>query len=146
MRFGIFWTELTASGWQRKRIMDREFATLSFRKARLNVRLGCSEKERRLAQQVDLDLSIRFLEPPPACKTDQVDQTVCYDELIKWARSYCEGKEFRLIEKLAHDLFKCLKAKLPPLASLWIQTTKVNPPVEELYGGASFSFGDFQPN
>jgi len=126
--------------------MSQEFTTLTFDKARLNICIGHTEEERQVSQEIDLAVSIRFSEPPPACVTDKLTETICYDELISAARAFCEGQEFQLIERLTNDLHKLLKGMLPASASLWVETTKLNPPVKELYGGVSFSFGDFQPN
>lgn len=118
-------------------------AVLEFRGARLRVRLGCSEAERAVPQPVDLDLAIRFAELPPACESDKLEDTVCYAELIDAARDACAGREFHLVERLAHALFLHLRPLVPTGAELWLRTTKLQPPVEGLSGGVAFSLGDF---
>jgi dihydroneopterin aldolase len=116
---------------------------LEFRGARLEVRLGCSEAERARPQPVDLDLAVRFAELPIACASDKLEDTLCYAELIDAARAACAGREFHLVERLAHELFGHLRALVPPGAELWLRTTKLRPPVVGLTGGVAFSLGDF---
>jgi dihydroneopterin aldolase len=116
---------------------------LEFRAARLDVRLGCSAEERAKPQAVDLDLAVRFRELPAACASDRLEDTLCYAELIEAARAACVGREFQLVERLAHELFMCLRALVPADAELWLRATKLHPPVDGLRGGVAFSLGDF---
>jgi len=116
---------------------------LEFRGARLDVLLGCTAGERARPQPVDLDVAVRFAELPGACTSDRLAETVCYAELIDAARALCAGREFHLVERLAHELFVHLRALLPPGAELWLRATKLHPPVDGLAGGVAFSLGDF---
>jgi dihydroneopterin aldolase len=116
---------------------------LEFRGARLEVRLGCSAEERATPQAVDLDLAVRFRELPSACESDELEDTLCYAELIDAAREVCAGREFHLVERLAHELFGRLRTLIPNDAELWLRATKLNPPVSGLSGGVAFSLGDF---
>ena len=118
-------------------------AVLEFRGARLDVRLGCSAEERAAPQPVDLDLALRFRGLPPACASDRLEDTVCYAELIEAARKLCAGREFALVERLAHELFTHLRPLVRADAELWLRATKLRPPVEGLAGGVAFSLGDF---
>jgi dihydroneopterin aldolase len=122
---------------------DLGSAILEFRRARLAVRLGCAAEERAAPQPVDLDLAIRFAEPPPACTSDRLDDTVCYADLIELARQCVAGREFHLVEHLAHELFARLRPLVPADARLWLRATKLEPPVEGLAGGVAFSLGEF---
>jgi dihydroneopterin aldolase len=116
---------------------------LEFHGARLEVRLGCSAAERFAPQAVDLDLAVRFARLPEACASDDLADTVCYAALIDAAREVCAGREFHLLERLAHELFGRLRALVPPDAELWLRATKLRPPVEGLSGGVAFSLGEF---
>jgi dihydroneopterin aldolase len=118
-------------------------SVLEFRGARLEVRLGCSAEERAVPQPVDLDLAVRFPELPKACTSDRLEDTLCYAELIDAAREACAGREFQLVERLAHELFGRLRPRLPAGAELWLRATKLRPPVAGLRGGVAFSLGDF---
>lgn len=119
-------------------------ALLELRGARLAVRLGCGGDERAQPQAVDLDLAVRFAEPPAACESDKLEDTVCYGELVELARAFVRGREFRLLERLARDLFAELRPLVPPGAELWLRVTKLRPPIAELSGGVSFALGDFE--
>jgi len=117
---------------------------LEFNGARLWVRLGCGADERAQPQAVDLDLAVRFGELPAACETDKLGDTVCYAELVEAARAAVAGREFHLVERLAHELFARLRPLVPPGAELWLRVTKLHPPVPELARGVAFSLGDFE--
>ena len=117
---------------------------LELRGARLSVHLGCGEAERTTAQPVDLDVSVRFAERPAACESDKLEDTLCYADLIAAARARVAGREWKLVEHLAHELWKVLRPLVPPGAELWLRVTKLRPPVSELSGGASFALGDFE--
>jgi dihydroneopterin aldolase len=119
-------------------------ALLELRGARLSVRLGCGPDERALPQAVDLDLAVRFAEAPPACESDKLEDTVCYAELVELARAFVRGREFRLLERLARELFAELRPLVPPGAELWLRVTKLHPPIAELSSGVSFALGDFE--
>jgi dihydroneopterin aldolase len=115
---------------------------LAFEELRLRVRLGCGERERATPQGVALGLSIRFAEPPPACHSDRLEETVCYAELAEAATKCCAGREFRTIEHLAHQIWQALLPLLPPGAVLGLRVTKLRPPVRGLRRGVSFTIGE----
>ena len=117
---------------------------LEFRGARLSVHLGCGAEERALPQPVDLDVSVRFAELPAACESDKLEDTICYADLIEAARARVAGREFKLVERLAHELLGALRPLVPPGAELWLRVTKRQPPVDGLAGGVSFALGDFE--
>ena len=117
---------------------------LEFRGARLSVHLGCGAEERARAQPVDLDVSVRFAELPAACESDKLEDTLCYADLIAAARARVAGREFKLVERLAHELYGALRPLVPPGAELWLRVTKLQPPVDGLSGGVSFALGDFE--
>jgi dihydroneopterin aldolase len=117
---------------------------LEFRGARLAVRLGCGADERATPQAVDLDVAVRFAEVPPACESDKLEDTVCYADLIAAARARVAGREFQLVERLAHELLGVIRPLVPPGAELWLRVTKLRPPVPDLAGGVAFSLGDFE--
>ncbi len=117
-------------------------SVLEFEAARLHVRLGCTADERRIPQAVDLGIRIRFAQPPSACETDALKDTVCYAELIELASDIAARREFQTIERLARELYVRIRPMLPADAELWLKVTKVHPPVAGLTGGVSFSLGD----
>jgi dihydroneopterin aldolase len=76
--------------------------------------------------------------------SDKLEDTVCYADLIEAARARVAGREFKLVERLAHELYGTLRPLVPPGAELALRVTKLHPPVAELAGGVSFALGDFE--
>jgi dihydroneopterin aldolase len=113
---------------------------LHIRKLRLMVHLGCTAEERKTLQPVELDIMLRFHGLPAGTESDNLSETICYSEIAGLLRELISKKEFNLIERLA------LKEKIPTAsAETWISAVKLNPPVQDLNGGVSFSFGDWVP-
>lgn len=117
-------------------------AVLSLEGVRLEVRLGAGEEERARPQPVELDVEIHFDRPPGACRTDRIEDTICYAQLVEAARELVVGHEFRSIERLGAALHERLRQELSEGARLWIEVTKLAPPIEGLRGGARFVLGD----
>jgi dihydroneopterin aldolase len=119
---------------------------LHIRKLRLMVHLGCTAEERKTLQPVELDIMLRFHGLPAGTESDNLSETICYSEIAGLLRELISKKEFNLIERLALELFQALKEKIPTAsAETWISAVKLNPPVQDLNGGVSFSFGDWVP-
>jgi 7,8-dihydroneopterin aldolase/epimerase/oxygenase len=72
------------------------------------------------------------------CKSDELDDTVCYDILAAAIKTQIKDKEYKLVENLTWDLFNFIKKRLPKGLNLKLAVTKPHAPVEGLLGGASF--------
>lgn len=103
------------------------------------VHLGVSEQERKNKQEVLFDVFLSFSKPVAACLSDRLEDTICYGTIANQLRSYIDDRSFHLIEKLAWDVYENIKRELPAHIELSLKVTKVNPPVTDLIGGASFS-------
>jgi len=112
---------------------------LEFRDARLHVCLGVGDAERAAPQEVALGVEIAFAAPPAACRSDRLDDTVCYAELIATARAIVAERSFRTVEHLAHELAHAFRKRVPAEHGLRVTVTKLRPPVANLPGGVSFS-------
>jgi dihydroneopterin aldolase len=121
------------------------FCALSLQGLRLKVKLGWSENERAIPQEVSFDIRVRFPSLPNGCKTDQLSETLCYAKICQEIQDLCLHEEYRLIERLGYTVFSSLKNFIPDSVQLWLRITKVSPPIPhlELQGGASFSIGDW---
>ena len=120
-------------------------STLTVRGLRIKAHVGWSETEREVAQPVEVDAVIRFSEIPPACYSDELSHTLCYAELSKMIQNRVAEGSFKLLERMAYTLHQALKVRLPSQSLCWIRVTKLHPPVPELAGNTSFSYGDFIP-
>ncbi|OQW53033.1 MAG: hypothetical protein A4S09_08000 [Proteobacteria bacterium SG_bin7] len=108
----------------------------------LNILLGWPQKERAKPQTIYLDIELKGSSLFKACKTDALEDTVCYDILAVAIKSYVSGKEFKLIEHLTWELFAFVKQRIPKKMKLKLMITKPEAPVEGLLGGASFELED----
>ena len=114
---------------------------LSIKDLELSVFLGWLPKEKIHAQPVWLDIDLYFAKLPKACKSDQLQDTACYAELIKEIESHLKNKRFNLIEHLAYEIYQLLKKKLAPQIKITIRISK-KPSIPHLTGGVVFSCGD----
>ena len=118
-------------------------AQLNLDQLELNLSLGWSEAERGQKQIILLDIMINFAEPPKACITDQLEDTYCYDTLIKQLVETIAPKSFKLIEHLAYEIYVFIKKFFSQAVSVNIIVTKK--PIlstDVILKGARFSYGD----
>ncbi len=109
----------------------------------LAVRLGCLEEERAQPQEVRLSAEFRFHDAPRGVWSDDLKDTICYGKLSEALRQHVEAREFRLIERLAHECYVILKEFARGQAAAAVRIHKVKPPVEKLVGGSTYLCGDF---
>lgn len=106
----------------------------------LQVHLGWPPSERLQQQVVVLDIYVQFLNPPPACSSDHLDDTYCYEKLTTLIVAQLAGKHFRLIEHLGQQIYQIIKGLLHD-TSVKIRLTK-RTAIPHLTGGVSFQYGD----
>jgi len=115
-------------------------AEINLQQLELSVRLGWPEEEREIPQTIWLDIQIKFFDAPSACKSDNLADTFCYDELIKKIKTEIHAREFRLIEYLGQEIYRVIK-QVVGNHSVNIRIHK-KPLIENLTGGVNFCFGD----
>lgn len=119
------------------------FSQITLNKYELSVHLGWGEAERSRKQMTHITLKLRFPEPPEACISDNITGTHCYGTLLANIKMHCENKSYKLLEHYAFDIYNHLKLHIAQATQLWVQVTKINPPIAHLTGGATFQFGDW---
>lgn len=129
---------------ERRSKMKSPSTQLSLHQLRLLVHLGCSAEERRVPQYVSFDVQVRFPVAPYGCKSDVLEQTVCYAELSQKIKEVCDRCEYQLIEKVGWDVYEALRELLPKDHLLRVCANKEHPPVAHLEGGAAFTIGDWE--
>jgi dihydroneopterin aldolase len=107
----------------------------------LCVFLGWPEAERIDEQVVLLDIEITLPTPPEACATDELNDTVCYADIITEIHNRIGTRVFKLIEHLCYEIYQLIKPSLPIDAKLSIHLTK-HPKIQGLTGGVCFSYED----
>lgn len=108
---------------------------------RLSVYLGIYPEELLKKQIVTVDLRIHFLQPPKACFSDQITDTYCYDQLIRYLKEKLNSKKFQMLEYLTQEIYLLLKNYLPSHTSIIVSVTK-QPPHLDLAQGVTFEYGD----
>jgi 7,8-dihydroneopterin aldolase/epimerase/oxygenase len=121
------------------------FTTLTLKGLRCEAKVGWTELERSIPQSVDIDVSIRFSELPPACYSDELTHTICYADLTKLIKERLSEQSFKLIERMAYKIHQAIQVRLTSKSLCWVRVTKLKPPVPDLHGNTSFSYGDFVP-
>ena len=113
--------------------------TLKIHRLELDVRLGCRAEERARPQKLELDATLRFAAPPTACRSDRLDDTVCYAELAEVAQALAASREYHLVEHLGHELYTAIRRRLSDDTQVELSVRKVAPPIAGLRGGVSFA-------
>lgn len=114
-------------------------ALLSINKVELAVHLGWTEQERAEKQIVLLDVELHFIEPPTACHTDDLTDSVCYAKLIESVREKIAKQSFALVEHLARYIHQSIKSLTPISSKLSVRITKF-PAIAGLREGITFSY------
>jgi len=109
---------------------------------KLDLFLGWTQEERSQKQAVLVDIILRFIESPKACKTDNLADTICYYSLIKEIENKTITQEFKLLESLAAHIYQIIQTFTLNQAFASISITKQPSSLPELTGGAVFKYGD----
>ncbi|MCB1108650.1 MAG: dihydroneopterin aldolase [Chlamydiia bacterium] len=116
---------------------------LAFHKLRLFLRIGCDPRERAFPQPIDIDMEFHLSNLPKGCHTDDLNDVICYRDIVYAIHSECENQEFKLIEKLAYFIaqrsMKLAKCRTTDPFTLIVKVTKVHPPIEHIHEGVSFT-------
>ncbi len=119
------------------------FHSLRFRDLSLLVRLGWTPEERAHAQEIRVNLEIRFRKPPRAAETDELRDTICYGALAEALTQHLSAREYRLLEKVAADSLRVVREWSGREVLAAVEVQKVLTPVANLRGGAFYRCGDF---
>ena len=121
---------------------DNYQSTLELPSIRCFARVGWGEQERSSPQPICLRVRIRFKTPPAATRTDELADTLDYAALVATLQGVCSSRQYRLLERLAHDVYQAIQPSLPDGADLWVQVAKEHPPLAALKESAYFGLGD----
>ncbi len=116
---------------------------LAFHKLRLFLMIGCDPRERVFRQPVDIDMEFWLKELPKGCHSDELNDVICYRDIVLDIQKECQDKEFKLIERLAYFIaersIKTAKERTSDAFDIVVKVTKVHPPVEHIHDGVSFT-------
>lgn len=106
------------------------------------VKLGLHNQERSEPQEILISLKFYFSDKPKGCLTDNIEDTICYYEASEIITNLIRNREFKLIEHIGHELYSVLRAEIDKTVKIWVKIDKLNPPIENLKGSASFEYSD----
>ena len=112
--------------------------TLRVNDFRIEAHIGCGEEERSTPQTLSFNVEIVFFEIPLTCKSDKIEDTLCYQGICENIVATVKKSPVATIEYLTSEILKNLKSLLPKKSTLKVSTQKVSPPIAGLYGGATF--------
>ncbi len=104
---------------------------LSLSPIQLKVRLGCYPDERETPQTVDCHIKLKFKQMPQACTTDNIADTICYQQLSNELQAACDQREFKLIEYLSAELIQQINGSSPLIEKVSLKVIK-NPPLDNV--------------
>ncbi|UXY14219.1 dihydroneopterin aldolase [Chitiniphilus purpureus] len=85
--------------------------------------IGCYDWERVAPQVVELDLEIA-LPSTRACHTDNLNDTINYDQLVTHLRKELEAQHFLLLEALADHIAKVIREQF---CAPWTRVSVIKP-------------------
>ena len=122
--------------------MSQPRASLRVTRVTIPVRLGWDVEERGRPQPVEIEVEVRFGEPPAACASDRLDQTVDYGALVERLHARATAGEYRLLEHLGTALYQAARVDLPAGVRVALTVAK-RPPLDLVLGSASFRLADW---
>ena len=112
-------------------MQTKKSSQLELKDLLLNLHLGITKQEQLNKQPVYIDISIENNTPPLGCETDNIKNTLCYDDLSKTITESCSIKTYNLIEHLCQDIVDIIKIKVQNKTKISV-TVKKSPPIENL--------------
>jgi dihydroneopterin aldolase len=99
--------------------------------------LGNNDFEQQKKRKIIINVSLRFLKKNNACRSDDINDTICYSQLIDFINQKLQNAKFNLIEKAVKFLYDEITEYLNDETILKsIKITKPDPPVENLKSAA----------
>lgn len=118
-------------------------STLAIRRLTAKVHLGVGDEERAIPQEVSVD--VRFHMPAlMSSATNDSGEYICYAPICEKIQDLCTAKPYRLIEYLAHEIHRLLRAEIPDEVRLTVMVLKA-PALLPFVGNTSYSYTDLPP-
>jgi FolB domain-containing protein len=118
---------------------------LCVNRLQLAAHIGFYTGERAKPQPVEVCFRLYYPEAPEFTRDDEAS-FIDYGVLCKALKDYVDAREFKLVEFMASDLHRHLRAVIDAhggsTIALWLRLNKIAAPVPGLIGGASFTHCD----
>ncbi|QKX00996.1 FolB domain-containing protein [Wolbachia endosymbiont of Dipetalonema caudispina] len=122
----------------------KSLCNLFIQDLRLWIHLGCSVEERFHSQLVSVNVDFAFRSPPLGFITDQLEDTICYLEVVQNIKSLAQSKQFNLIEHFTYNIYitisNLIMQKRHIISSIKVVAHKIAPPVPDVHGGIIFTY------
>lgn len=113
-------------------------AVLEVKQLMVKTFIGVEEYERLEPKELELNIAIIFSALPQGCSSDDIKNTICYDNLSRMIIEFCAGKHFHLIEYLCASLHEYLKKNLLNQQDVLSLEVCKFAPVKEIKGQCCF--------
>ncbi|MBW8618225.1 MAG: dihydroneopterin aldolase [Hyphomicrobiales bacterium] len=93
---------------------------------------GVNDEEQRLGQRFYIDMSL-IVAPVLATKSDLLDDTISYEDVIHCAEDAFLEKKYRTIERAASAVGSAIMAQFPTIQNLSVTVHKPSAPVAAIF-------------
>ena len=100
------------------------------------VNLGMTEKEIFIPQKISLNIIFIFTEAD--WSTDNLQNKICYDNLIQEIQNLLIKNKYNTVEYLTKQVYLFLTSYAQGVNELDLTITKLNPPISNENGGVTF--------
>lgn len=93
---------------------------------------GVNDKEQRLGQRFYIDMSL-IVAPVSANKSDRLEDTISYEDVIHCAEDAFLEKKYRTIERAANAVGSAIMEQFPTIQNLSVTVHKPSAPVAAIF-------------
>lgn len=119
------------------RNFDRR-AQLVIERLRFPAYLGWTSEERRSTQSLFVSLELNLNGVPNATRSDCLEETICYGQLVQKLSETLENQTFKLLERVAEEVESCLESFQPLIEEYKITIEKEFVPIPTPFESVKF--------
>jgi len=93
---------------------------------------GVNDEEQRLGQRFYIDMSL-IVAPVSATKSDRLEDTISYGDVIHCAEDVFLEKKYRTIERAANAIGSAIMEQFPTIQNLSVTVHKPSAPVAAIF-------------
>ena len=93
---------------------------------------GVNDEEQRLGQRFYIDMSL-IVAPVSATKSDRLEDTISYEDVIHCAEDAFLEKKYRTIERAANAVGSAIMEQFPTIQTLSVTVHKPSAPVAAIF-------------
>jgi FolB domain-containing protein len=106
----------------------------------LDVKIGCYDFEKNIKQKIEIDILIKFQNIPEIFITDDLNDGIDYDLMIKFIEHYSNESSYETVEKWCYEIFQLIKKKYDNISHLQIKIKKNPIDIKNLKNGIIISY------